>query len=36
VVFIGPDGTEQSDLRLVDFLPAGEFLARMNAVVPVR
>ena len=29
VVFIGPDGRERNDLRLVDFLPADQFLDRM-------
>jgi thiol:disulfide interchange protein DsbD len=32
VVFIGPDGTERKELRLVDFLPAALFLSRMDAL----
>jgi thiol:disulfide interchange protein DsbD len=32
VVFIGPDGREKDDLRLVDFLPADQFLGRMAAL----
>jgi thiol:disulfide interchange protein DsbD len=30
VVFIDPDGRERDDLRLVDFLPADQFLDRME------
>jgi thioredoxin:protein disulfide reductase len=30
IVFIGGDGKERKDLRLVDFLPASQFLARMD------
>ena len=32
VVFIGPDGRERDDLRLVDFLPADQFLDRMASL----
>jgi thiol:disulfide interchange protein DsbD len=32
VVFIGPDGRERNDLRLVDFIPADQFLGRMAAL----
>jgi thiol:disulfide interchange protein DsbD len=32
VVFIGPDGRERNDLRLVDFIPADQFLDRMALV----
>ena len=32
VVFIGPDGRERDDLRLVDFLPANQFLDRMASL----
>ncbi|MFZ0132615.1 MAG: thioredoxin family protein, partial [Desulfobacterales bacterium] len=32
VVFIGPDGRERHDLRLVDFLPADRFAGRMTAL----
>ena len=32
VVFIGPDGKERRDLRLVDYLPADAFLARMDSL----
>lgn len=32
VVFIGPDGRERNDLRLVDFLPADQFAARMTSL----
>jgi len=32
IVFLDPEGKERSDLRLVDFLPADQFLARMAEV----
>jgi len=32
VVFIGPDGRERNDLRLVDFIPADQFLGRMASL----
>jgi thiol:disulfide interchange protein DsbD len=32
VVFIGPDGRERNDLRLVDYIPADQFLGRMAAL----
>lgn len=32
IVFIGPDGRERDDLRLVDFLPADQFLNRMRSL----
>jgi thiol:disulfide interchange protein DsbD len=32
VVFIGPDGRERNDLRLVDFLPADQFIDRMTSL----
>ena len=32
VVFIGTDGRERDDLRLVDFIPADQFLGRMAAL----
>ena len=32
VVFIDPDGRERDDLRLVDFLPADQFLDRMASL----
>ena len=35
VVFIGPDGRERDDLRLVDFLPADQFKDRMTALTIV-
>ncbi len=33
VVFIGPDGRERHDLRLVDFLPADQFSGRMTSLI---
>jgi thiol:disulfide interchange protein DsbD len=36
VVFIGPDGRERNDLRLVDFLPADQFIDRMTALTSFR
>jgi len=35
IVFIGRDGRERHDLRLVDFLPADQFLDRMTALTSV-
>ena len=35
VVFIGPDGRERNDLRLVDFIPADQFLGRMAALTTI-
>jgi thiol:disulfide interchange protein DsbD len=32
VVFLDRQGKERNDLRLVDFLPADQFLARMAAI----
>ena len=32
VVFIGPDGRERDDLRLVDYMPPDQFLGRMAAL----
>ncbi len=32
VVFLDPAGKEREELRLVDFLPADQFLGRMKAV----
>ncbi len=32
VVFIDPQGNEQSHLRIVDFLPADQFLIRMSEI----
>jgi thiol:disulfide interchange protein DsbD len=32
VIFIGPDGRERNDLRLVDFISADQFLGRMAAL----
>jgi thiol:disulfide interchange protein DsbD len=32
VVFIGPDGRERDDLRLVDYMPPDQFLDRMAAL----
>jgi thiol:disulfide interchange protein DsbD len=32
IVFLGPDGRERRDLRLVDYLPPGQFLSRMAQV----
>lgn len=34
IVFVDADGNERPELRLVDFLPADQFLLRMQAVAP--
>ena len=33
VIFLDSEGRERGDLRLVDYLPADEFLQRMNLLL---